>query len=359
MTPKEKRAKKLRKELKILAKNNPKAQQLITAEEQRLLKKTLKSRATTTAPDVMKAYLHYQTAAINYTQQVDICMLQQHARERLAYDLFLTIAVDSSITPNAKAVIKNISSELVEMIPKVGEFLEVASDTQAAFVEAKIKGSEVNVRYAAIKTSISTMDISDKKGVKPVAITIEQYVRFLLDKSLLVNAAKSNANKKQVHDYYIRAAILVNNKTMRLRDLSKKIQAYIPSNKKKYKAAMSGLLKKTSVAKMFKFYLLQWLNKSGHSITLYPAFTQNGMIYNRDISDIRRSLVVESLNILEKIVRGISIYDYEDTAVTQALVDLKLLKSKNAPITEKDIRAFGLTLPVEYVLDVKYRTNKQ
>ena len=360
MTPKEKRAQELRKKLEAKAKNNPKAQQLLAAEKQRQAKKKLNCTPTAAPVNVSTAHVIYQNAVINYVQQVDICIIKQVARERLAYDLFLTIAKDSSITPNQKAVIKNIASELTEMIPKVGEFLEVASDTNASFVEARVKGSEVKVRYAAIQKSISQIDISSEKGRASVGVTINQYLRTLLNEALLVKAAKSAAEKKQEYDYYIKAAALVNKKTVALRAKVVDIQKIIPSSKSKYKAAMSGILKKASVAKMFKYYLIQWLNKSGHSFVLYPSYSEYTsrnlvIVQDKDISTIRRSVVVESLTLTEKLLKMLNIYDYEDTAVTLALVDLKLLRSKNAPVTENAIRAFGLKMPVKYVLDTKYR----
>lgn len=109
--------------------------------------------------DIDLAIVTYQNSAIAYAQQIDLCLLQQIARERLAYDLFLCIVDDSSISSKKKIMLENISSELVEMIPKVGEFMKIASDIQSGFIENKLKTSELNTRYKSVYTSIGLIDL--------------------------------------------------------------------------------------------------------------------------------------------------------------------------------------------------------
>lgn len=296
--------------------------------------------------DLEEAFLHYQTAVINYVQQVDMCLLKQLARERLAYDLFLCVADDSSISPNEKIIKQSIASELIEMIPKVGEYLEVASDIGSQIIDAKIKSSEVNVRYAATKNSIALIDISPDSENTQFSTTIQSYISFLLDKSILIGDATSS-EEKDVYRFYISAATMVNNYTIALRDKKNTIQAFIPKNKNNYINELPGLLQKTDVATMFKTYLIDWLNQSGHYIEIYCNFTQRGMEYNIDYNSPKKSYIYEPSLLLKT----------EDAAVTNALVSLGLLSRSNAPITESKIRNFGLKVNINYPLDVDYRTN--
>jgi len=305
--------------------------------------------------DVEAAITIYQNSVINYAQQVEICVLAQIARERLAYDLFLCVADDSGISSNEKVVLENIDSELVEMIPKVGEYLEIASDIQSDFIETQLKMSELNVRYKAVKTSIGVIDLNKGKQTN-FRTTVESYVEHLLDRTIIVNGDRNSTEKKQIYTYYIKAAQMINRHTVELRDVSSTIQAYIPNNKAQYLGEMKGLLAKKSVAEMFKHYLIEWLNSSGHYVELYCNFTQAGMDYRVDKNAPQRSVIVEPHTEVGKFFGDIVGYEYEDAAVTKALIELGILKSKNAPITKGQLEAHGLKLRVNYPLALEYRT---
>ncbi|MGH1337152.1 MAG: hypothetical protein ACRBFS_13595 [Aureispira sp.] len=292
-----------------------------------------------------EAYLHYQSAAINYVQQIDLCLLQQLARERLAYDLFMCVADDSSISPTSKIIKKNVASELIEMIPKVGEYIEIASDINSEIIDAQVNTSEVNVRYGAIKNSIALIDVSPNGNNVKFSTTVENHIEFLLDKTLLIDDVAIQ-DEGDVYNYYIKIATLINSYTIKLRDKSSEIQAFIPKNKNNYKSAMDGLLKKSSVASMFKHYLVDWLNSSGHYIDIFCNFTQKGMDYRIDHNSPVKSFIYEP-----------GMFGSEDIAVTNSLVSLGLLSAPNAPITESKIRNFGLKFRVDYPLDIKYRKN--
>jgi len=305
--------------------------------------------------DVEAAITIYQNSAINYAQQVEICVLAQIARERLAYDLFLCVADDSGISSNEKVALEKISSELVEMIPKVGEYLEIASEIQSGFIETQLKTSELNVRYGAVKTSIGVIDL-DKNKQTNFRTTVEDYVEHLLDRSLIVNGDRNSTEQKQVYTFYIKAAQMINRHTIELRDVSTTIKAYIPNNKAQYVDEMKGLLAKESVAEMFKHYLIEWLNSSGHYVELYCSFTQAGMEYNIDKNAPQRLVIVEPHSGIGEFFGDIVGYEYEDAAVTKALVELGILKYKNAPITKAQLEADGLKIKVNYPLAVEYRT---
>lgn len=106
---------------------------------------------------------------------------------------------------------------------------------------------------------------------------------------------------------------------------------------------------------MFKLYLIEWLNNSGHHIKLYCSFRQNGIAYDIDYNNPQKSIITEPSSSIGEIIGNILNYDYEDTAVTEAFVYLGILKYKNAPITEKQLKAYGLKIQIEYPLDVQYR----
>lgn len=292
-----------------------------------------------------EAYLHYQSATINYIQQLDICLLQQIARERLAYDLFMCVADDSGISPASKIIQTNIAGELIEMIPKAGEYIEVASNINSEIIDAKVKTSEVNVRYKAVKNSIGLIDVAPNSNNTNFLTNVESHIEFLLDKTLLIDNIKSN-DKESVYTYYIKVATIINSYTIQLRDFCNEIQAFIPKNKNDYESAMIGLLKKKSVASMFKHYLVNWLNSSGHYFRLYCNFAQYGIDYRIDYNSPKKSYIYEP-----------GTFGAEDIAVTNALVSIGLLQYPNAPVTESKIRKFGLKLKIEYPLDIKYRKN--
>ncbi|CAA6802470.1 MAG: Unknown protein [uncultured Sulfurovum sp.] len=114
-------------------------------------------------------------------------------------------------------------------------------------------------------------------------------------------------------------------------------------------------LSKAPVAKMFKSYLIKWLNKSGHFINIYCPFQQRGMEYILDYNNPKKTIIEEPHGGLQGFVADIMQTDYEDTAVTNALIYLGLLKYKNAPITKAELNAFGLKLPIEYPILLEYR----
>ena len=152
----------------------------------------------------------------------------------------------------------------------------------------------------------------------------------MLDKSIFVDDSNSSSEQEKIYKYYIKAAQMINYHTIQLRDLSNEIMAYIPEDKNKYKSEMKGLLKKTPVAKMFKTYLIEWLNNSGHYIRLYCSFTQDGMVYDIDHSAPQKSIIIEPHTTLGEIGANIFGYNYEDTAVTDAFVYLGILKHKKS-----------------------------
>lgn len=345
----------VRKQLVICNNKLVETKNVIISNEIENITTTTTTLLTKTNIDLEAAITIYQNSVINYAQQVEICVLAQIARERLAYDLFLCVADDSGISSNEKVVLENISSELVEMIPKVGEYVEIASDIQSGFIETQLKTSELNVRYKAVKASISVIDLNKAKQTN-FRTTVEAYVEHLLDRAIIVNGDRNSTEKKQIYTYYIKAAQMINSHTVELRDVSSTIQAYIPNNKAQYVDEMKGLLAKRSVAEMFKHYLIEWLNSSGHYVELYCSFTQAGMDYRIDKRSPQRSVIVEPHTAVGEFFGDFIGYEYEDAAVTKALVELGILKSKNAPITKEQLEAHGLKIYVKYPLALEYRT---